>query len=369
MRACLLMSVSCCRLQQCLEQQQAALPALVSATAEAQELCPPAAVLNTTALAKAFARASALLGDLHSKVAAAQQALTAAVAAVPTQEQNRQAPLLITPALDEAMQGVASTLAAAQAELLQQGSAVQPGLETPGIEGDMTLARLHPAWLPLQQQLWDAAEQCAVPTASVTPRAAVANSAMQGTTVAGTAAGTAIDAPGPLSAAIEQGLQAALLWSQSHGSAPAGSSAPAADDEQLASATAQLQRVCASAHLRALQHQLERIADAVAQQEFLAALQASGESQQLHGLLAMAQIVASGAWAAMQHGVLLHAAAAKLAIQTTAVFAAYLKDGFGSGHADDDTEAQAASGGAKGEGALLHIVPAMLNHVLSVGLI
>ena len=319
----------------------------MDAAIEAQALCPPASLLNTAALAKAFANADAHLSSLSSRLASEQQALKTAVAAVPTQQLDHQVPLLFTPALVAAMQSVACTLTAAAAELSERGAAAQSGLQTPGIDGEMTLARLHPAWLPLQRELQNAAQQCAVPTAAAASAAAAdAGGMAQPSSGSGADAAEIVDA-------VEQGLRAALLWSQAH-SAHTGSGAVLGEDAaQLMVATQSVEAVCASPHLHTLQRQLECIAASIAGPAALPELQASGALPQLRGLLAMSQIVASGVAAAAQHAVLLHAAAAKLALQSTAAFAAYLKDGFGSGHADDEAESAAGDAATKGDGAPL----------------
>ena len=84
---------------------------------------------------------------------------------------------------------------------------------------------------------------------------------------------------------------------------------------------------------------------------------------QLAGVLSMLDVHLAGVWAAAMHAVCLHAACTQLAVLSVAAFVAFLKDGFGSGEAEDGGDGGGDAGAGDGApSGLLACIPSSFLH-------
>ena len=341
-----------CRLAQLLCAQRRALRELSDFAVAATELTPPASCLNHPALASALAVANDAFLAAHTSLCDALATLEAATLLVSARHSGspdacnnsshymKLAPVLFTDELVAAMRGAAAAIAAAEADVAASGRRAVPGLNTPELAGELTVARLHPALPRFHAALVSAQNSCHVPEATQPcPSAAQASHAQQDAVAPQrTPAACAI----ALAAAVEAALQQALLWAQGPFDTPA--------ENGSAAFVAALQRVCSLLSARAypaLVSALSQCAHALRQP--LPGPLPRPLLQQLSRVLSMVDTVRAGLWATVMSAVTLHSAGTRLTVASAAAFVAYMKDGFGRGEADEeDGETEE---GAAGEGA------------------
>jgi hypothetical protein len=317
---------------------------------DAVSLSPPPACLNHPNLAKAFSVATATLRSVNSSLSRASATLEATVAAAPVATSSLPPPstlvdsvvamagafadtepIIFTRGVLDAMQGATAALSTAAAEVHSAGGYVAQGLDTPEIRGELTIARLHPAWPRLRAALDAAAAACAV---SANPIVALAPDAADGeATVTGRR--ETLGHPATLSslgAAVEEALQSALIWAQGPPAAPGSPRTTTASEGSFAECSASLCRLLASPTLLALVRALEATGC-----ELNAPVPPVPQAllHQLRMVLGMVNTTLSGLWAAIMHGVIMHDAGTRLLVVSTAAFSAYMADGFGAGEAEE----------------------------------
>jgi hypothetical protein len=345
-----------CRLLDLLRQQHTLLTDLSSFASDSADMIPPAASLNHPSLTKAFAAAAATLKSvtyslskaatfLYTAVSAAPVAtlssgVTGGLLAAPSEGVPRAGipePLVCTRDVLAAMRDAAAALETAAGEVRATGGHVTRGLDTPEITGDLTVARLHPAWPRLQAALDEAAASCALGTLPVA------------TAATGEATAAADDGSGAvasLAASTEDALRSTIIWAQG----PDVSSARDRNTPPTSSGnyTESSERLC-------------RLMTAPALFALVKALEATARTlqpptppmpprlvRQLRGVLGMINALCGGLWAAVMHGVIMHDAGTRLLVVSTGAFVAYMTDGFGS--CEVETGQDADDGTEQGEG-------------------
>ena len=292
-----------------------------------QALCPPSNALKSRSLAQRLNVANQDLAVSLQKVRDAEKQLSTAVAAASPLRRTQVAcklpscPVVVTSSLAQAMHGAASVVEECHRAAVETGDVPVPAEAVPEVSGSLTVRHVFPSWRELEVLVGRVAEEVGCARAQHSP------------TTNATERDQAPSAPEAdvqkFANCIEASLQCTLLWAQQASKPPREQDSLGAPEavavlQAFVQAPAVDKLACALASCMQIAGQLPA-ADA----------QVMALMLQLRAVLPMVRTVLVSMRAAIVHAVLLQAAFGHLTLVMIAVFASYVKEGYGEGISEE----------------------------------